>query len=224
MVFVAYEIFNFVAYLFNCYGKTLPLIGTFFLFVSLVSMVTITITVLAVSAPKKSAKFVFATFVNNTGWESNFMAFVVGLINPNWSFSCLDSATHLAEEVPHPERNIPFAILGTIAMGFTTSFIYVIAMFFSMKDLDELVNTPTWTPVLELYKQATGSIPGATFMEFLICFTGLGCQIACHTWQARLCWSFARDRGLPYSQMIPPSWAPLADTEISMTRPCAGRL
>lgn len=126
--------------------------------------------------------------------ESITLHSIVGLIRYR------DSATHLAEEVPHPERNIPFAIIGTVAIGFVTSFIYSIAMFFSMSDLDQLVNTPTLTPILELYYQATGSIPGATFMEFLICFTGLGCQIACHTWQARLCWSFARDRGLPGSR------------------------
>ncbi|CCX06689.1 choline transport protein [Pyronema domesticum] len=201
MVVVAYQIFNFIAYIFNCYGKSLPAVASFFLYVSLVSFVTITIAVLAKSSPKQSPKFVFATFVNNTGWESNFIAFIVGLINPNWSFSCLDSATHLAEEVPSPERNIPFAIIGTIAIGFFTSFLYSISMFFAINDLERLINTPTWTPILELYYQATGSIPGATFMEFLICFTGLGCQIACHTWQARLCWSFARDRGLPGSSL-----------------------
>ena len=200
MVFVAYQLFNFVAYLFNCYGKTLPALGNLFLYVSLVSFITITITVLAKASPKREAKFVFANFVNNTGWESGAIAFIVGLINPNWSFSCLDSATHLAEEVPSPERNIPFAIIGTVAIGFVTSFPYAIAMFFSMQDLDELVNTPTWTPIMALYFQATKSIPLSTFLEFLICFTGLGCQIACHTWQARLCWSFARDRGLPGSR------------------------
>lgn len=200
MVFVAYQIFNFIAYIFNCYGKSLPAIGNFFLYVSLVSFVVITITVLAKSSPKQDAKFVFANFVNNTGWESGFVAFIVGLINPNWSFSCLDSATHLAEEVPQPERSIPFAIMGTIAIGFFTSFIYSIAVYFSMSNLEGLVESPTGVPILALYYQATGSLPGATFLEFLICFTGLGCQIGCHTWQARLCWSFARDRGLPGSR------------------------
>lgn len=200
MVFVAYQVYNFVAYLFNCYGRSLPIVGVFFLWVSLSSFVVITITVLATSFPKQPAKFVFATFINNTGWENGGVAFLVGLINPNWSFSCLDSATHLAEEVPHPERNIPFAIMGTIAIGFLTSMVYCISMFFSIQDLDGLVNTPTLVPILELYYQATGSKAGALVLEFLIVFTGLGCQVACHTWQARLCWSFARDRGLPGSR------------------------
>lgn len=200
MTFVAYQIFNFIAFLFNCYGRALPTIGSAFMYISLASFTIITITVLAKSGPKQEAKFVFANFQNATGWSSNAIAFIVGLINPNWSFACLDSATHLAEEVLQPERVIPIAIMGTVAIGFTTAFLYSIAMFYSMTDLDKLVNTPTLVPILELYHQALGSRAGATGLEFLICLTGLGCQIACHTWQARLCWSFARDRGLPGSR------------------------
>lgn len=200
MVFVAYQIFNFVAFLFNCYGRSLPTIGSLFMYISLASFTVITITVLVKASPKQSAKFVFANFQNETGWQSGAIAFIVGLINPNWSFACLDSATHLAEEVANPERVIPIAIMGTVAIGFTTAFTYSIAMFFSMNNLSDLVQTPTLVPILELYRQATGSVAGATGLEFLVCLTGLGCQIACHTWQARLCWSFARDRGLPGSR------------------------
>ncbi|RPB27571.1 amino acid transporter [Terfezia boudieri ATCC MYA-4762] len=200
MVFVAYQLFNFVAFLFNCYGRALPTIGSAFMYISLASFTIITITVLVKASPKQNAKFVFANFQNETGWESSVIAFIVGLINPNWSFSCLDSATHLAEEVANPERVIPIAIMGTVAIGFITAFSYSIAMFFCMNNLSELVATPTLVPILELYRQATGSVSGATGLEFLVCLTGLGCQIACHTWQARLCWSFARDRGLPGSR------------------------
>ena len=201
MVFVAYQIFNFVAFLFNCYGRALPTIGSAFMYISLASFSIITITVLVKSAGNyQDAKFVFANFQNQTGWSSGAIAFIVGLINPNWSFACLDSATHLAEEVANPERVIPIAIMGTVAIGFTTALCYSIAMFFSMNDLDSLISTPTLVPILELYHQALGTVSGATGLEFLICLTGLGCQIACHTWQARLCWSFARDRGLPGSR------------------------
>ncbi|KAI5809786.1 choline transporter [Peziza echinospora] len=200
MVWVTYQIFNFIAFLFNCYGRILPTVGSVFMYISLCSFTVITITVLAKSKTKQSARFVFADFRNETGWASGGMAFIMGLINPNWSFSCLDSATHLAEEVLNPERVIPIAIMGTIAIGFITAFSYSIAMFFSMDDLPAMVNTPTLVPILELYRQAVGSVAGATGLEFLICLTGLGCQIACQTWQARLCWSFARDRGLPGSR------------------------
>jgi choline transport protein len=108
----------------------------------------------------------------------------------------------MAEEVQHPERMIPIAIMGTVAIGFVTSWFYSVAMFFSMNDLDALFNTLTKVPILELFHQALRSRAGAVVLESMIIVTGMGCQIASHTWQSRLCWSFARDRGLPGSRWL----------------------
>ena len=46
----------------------------------------------------------------------------------------------------------------------------------------------------------------------MIILTGCGCLIASHTWQARLCWSFARDGGLP-------GWKHLAKVHPSLMVP-----
>jgi len=191
MVLVAYEIVNVFAFLFNCYGRFLPRVATFTLWCSLLSFLVILITVPAAAPTHQSP-----------GWSSNSIAFIVGLINTNWAFACLDCATHMAEEVERPEKLIPIAIMGTVAIGFTTSWFYSIAMFFSMSDLDALFNTPTLVPILELFNQALQSHAGAVTLEAMIIVTGIGCQIASHTWQSRLCWSFARDRGLPGSRWL----------------------
>lgn len=153
----------------------------------------------------KPASFVFATFINNTGWDQAGIAFIVGLINTNWPFACLDCATHLAEEVPRPERNIPIAICGTVAIGFVTAWFFAISMFFSLYGpFEQLVGSPTGVPVLALFYSAltgrSAQVAGAIVLESLILATGLGCQIASHTWQSRLLWSFARDGGVPFSK------------------------
>lgn len=202
MVLIAYEIVNAFAFLFNCYGKFLPRVATFTLWCSLVSFLVILITVPAAAPTHQNPRFVFANFVNNTGWSSNGIAFIVGLVNTNWAFACLDCATHMAEEVQRPEKLIPIAIMGTVAIGFTTSWFYSIAMFFSMQSLNDLFDTPTLVPILELFHQALQSRAGAVVLEVMIIMTGMGCQIASHTWQSRLCWSFARDRGLPGSRWL----------------------
>ncbi|PIG82794.1 choline transport protein [Aspergillus arachidicola] len=182
--------------------QSLPTVATATLYISLISFAVILITVPATAPSHANAKFVFANFVNSTGWPSDGLAFLVGLINPNWVFACLDSATHLAEEVSRPERSIPIAILATVAIGFTTSWFYCIAMFFSVTNLDQILSTPTGVPILALFYQALQNKAGAIALESLILVTGIGCQIACHTWQSRLCWSFARDRGLPFSPFL----------------------
>lgn len=201
-VVLAYQLINLFCFFFNCVGKILPLVAKCTLYISLASFLVILVTIPACASPRASASYVFGHFVNSTGWESDGMAFIVGLINPNWIFACLDSATHLAEEVPNPERNIPIAIMATVAIGFVTSWTYCIAMFFGIKDLDELINTSTGVPILQLYYQALENKAGAIVLETLLLVTGMGCQIACHTWQSRLAWAFARDRGMPGHQWL----------------------
>ncbi|KAI1907529.1 hypothetical protein LOZ61_006076 [Ophidiomyces ophidiicola] len=199
---LAYQVINTFAFLFNCVGKLLPKVATVTLYTSLISFITILITVPAKAKTHQSPEFVFATFINSTGWKSNGIAYLVGLINCNWVFACLDSATHMAEEVARPEKAIPIAIMGTVAIGFTTAWCFVISMFFSLNDFDKVVNSATGVPILELFHQALGSRTGAIALQSLILATGMGCQIASHTWQSRLCWSFARDRGLPFHALL----------------------
>lgn len=201
-VLVAYQLINIFLFGFNCLGRILPTISSATLYISLISFVVILITVPASSDTHQDPAFVFATFINATGWKSNGIAFIVGLINPNWAFGCLDCATHMAEEVLRPERNIPIAIMGTVAIGFVTSWFYCISMMFSATNFDALLDTATGVPILELFYQALGSRAGAIVLESLLIATGMGCLIAGHTWQSRLCWSFARDGGLPFSKVL----------------------
>ncbi|KAK6454704.1 amino acid permease-domain-containing protein [Scheffersomyces xylosifermentans] len=199
-VFVTYEIANILLVFFNIWEKPLPAISKSSLYISLSSFVIITIVILSkASGDFQPAKFVFVEFTNGTGWSSSGIAFIVGLINPNWSFSCLDAATHLSEELLDPRRQIPIAIIGTVVIGFVTSFTYSIAMFFSIKDLESIYNSNTGVPIMDIFYQVVNNKAGAVCLEVLILLTAIGCNIASHTWQARLCWSFARDNGLPGS-------------------------
>lgn len=200
-VFVTYEIVNVLLVFFNIWEKPLPKISQGALYVSLFSFVVITITVLAKSSGNfNSAHFVFVEFNNGTGWSTSGIAFIVGLINPNWSFSCLDAATHMAEETLSPQTDIPKAIIGTVIIGFLTAFPYAISMFFSIRNLDDILNSNTGVPIMDIFHQALQSRGGAIVLNCLILLTAIGCNIASHTWQSRLCWSFARDNGLPGSR------------------------
>ncbi|KAL8938718.1 MAG: hypothetical protein Q9211_003076 [Gyalolechia sp. 1 TL-2023] len=201
-VFVSYQILNIFAFFFNCYARALPALGQITLWTSLVSFFVILVAVPAKAPTHQHAKFVFANFVNETGWSQNGIAFIVGLINTNYAFACLDCATHLSEEIHRPEKMIPVAILSTVAIGFVTSWTFSIALFFSMSNVEDLSETATGVPLLALFDQALNSKAGAIALEALVIATGIGCLIASHTWQSRLCWSFARDHGIPFSSFF----------------------
>lgn len=202
MVFVTFQLTNFITFLFNCYGKALPSIAKAALYISLASYFVITITVLACSSGSyQTPHFVFVQFDNQTGWSSSAIAFITGLINPNWCFSCLDCATHMAEEAEEPERKIPIAIMGTVAIGFITSFTYVIAMFFSIQNFDDIMTSNTGVPILDIINQAVKNRGGVMFLMTMFLLTAWGCNISGQTWMSRLCWSYSRDNGLPGSHI-----------------------
>lgn len=202
-LFIVYQLVNLALVGFNCYGRLLPIFASGALYLSLISYIVITITVLACAKGNyNSADFVFVIFENETGWKSSAIAFIVGLINPSWGFACLDAATHLAEEVHNPERIIPIAIMGTVSIGLVTSLTYAIAMFFSIRDLNALINSGTGFPILDIFHQALSNRIGAVCLGTMILVSTFGAGIASHTWQARLCWSFSRDNGLPFSKYL----------------------
>src|SRR5437764_9799290 len=81
-----------------------------------------------------------------------FIAFLSVDSSSSWCFACLDSVTHMAEEIPRPDRNIPKALLSTVALGFFTAFPYCIGMFFGISDLDAVTGSDTGVPIFEIYR------------------------------------------------------------------------
>jgi choline transport protein len=53
----------------------------------------------------------------------------------------VDASMHLAEECKEPERTIPTAILGAIAIGFLTSFPFSIANLYAISDFDKVLTS-----------------------------------------------------------------------------------
>ena len=92
-------------------------------------------------------------------------------------------------------------------------------MFFSIVgDFSDILGSLTLVPVLELFYQALSNKGGAVFLEALIIATGLGCLVASHTWQSRLCWSFARDRGLPGHRWLAPGASDIGRSAVCALR------
>jgi choline transport protein len=61
----------------------------------------IMITVAATAPSHRDSEFVFRTWINKTGWESNVICFITGLVNPLYSLGGLDGISHITEEMPN---------------------------------------------------------------------------------------------------------------------------
>jgi len=67
---------------------------------------------------------------------------MTGLLNPNFIYSGLDGAIHLAEECKNASKAVPQALLSTVGIGFITSFGFAVAMTYSYIDSDAVLASP----------------------------------------------------------------------------------
>lgn len=80
--------------------------------------------------------------------------------------------------------------------------VMVFTLIFTMGDLEQIAETPTGYPFIQVFLNATGSKAGTTIMTLCIILPLTGSVIACIATASRQIWSFARDQGIPFSGTI----------------------
>ncbi|TXT07291.1 hypothetical protein VHUM_03461 [Vanrija humicola] len=157
LLYVALAIVPFVLNTF--FVRALPAVDRLGGIWSIIGIIVVSITILATSRGNfQDAKFVFATFYNETGWPDG-MAFILGLLQSTFGLTAFDAVTHLIEEMPKPSRNAPKTMVMAIILGAGTSFIFTIILLFVIRDFDTVVSAATG-PILQIYYQATNSQAG----------------------------------------------------------------
>ncbi|KAJ4295642.1 hypothetical protein N0V90_007655 [Kalmusia sp. IMI 367209] len=199
-IFVIYQGLNLATASVVLFGnRIIPSLNKFSLFYLQIGWLVVLITVVACAPTHQNPEFVFRTWINNTGWQNNVIAFAVGLVNPLYSLGGLDGVTHITEEMPNPSRNAPMAIAITLTIAFFTGLSYLIGLMFSVQDYSALATTNTGLPLAELFRQATQSAGGAFGLTFIL-FIALGpCVISSQLSTSRVMWAFARDGAMPWS-------------------------
>lgn len=122
-------------------------------FATLGSFFVITITCVArSSANYQPSVSVWGTFVNDSGWSSGGVAFLTGLVTPNYMYAGIDGALHLAEECKNASTVVPRALMSTLLIGFVSSFTFMVAMLYCTSDLDAVVASATGYVCIPIFR------------------------------------------------------------------------
>ncbi|EFQ97951.1 choline transporter [Nannizzia gypsea CBS 118893] len=207
MGFVVFQLINIVTCFGACFEYILPKISKALLLVNVLSVGAIIITLFATAKTHTSAKDFFKV-TNISGWP-NGVAFLIGLNGSNWCFSCLDVATHLAEEIPSPSTNIPKALIWTIVIAFSSGLLMILAVLVNIGP----INTPDYSGLTVLH-HITGSKAAAIGLWVPVLFLVFASVWSIQTWQSRLAWSLSRESGFPlhryFSKVFPkPFYTPI---------------
>ncbi|KAK0375081.1 amino acid permease [Colletotrichum limetticola] len=204
-VFIVYIIATWLACAIVCLANSaMPRINDFGVFAIVAGFLITVITVAVMPGrdgrpPHASSSFVWTEWTADIGYPNGFV-FVAGMLNGAFSVGAVDATTHLAEEIPNPQRNVPIALGLQLGIGFITGFCYLVTIMYAINDYDALFESPY--PIAEIYRQATGSAAGATGLLalVLICIglTLMGLYITC----GRTLWALARDGASPRPSLL----------------------
>ncbi|KAK5064595.1 hypothetical protein LTR84_000428 [Exophiala bonariae] len=204
-VFVTYVITTWIACTLVClFNNAMPYLNQIGIFFILAGFI-ITIVVCAVM-PGRGGRpghatnaFVWKDWTADIGYPSGFV-FVAGMLNGAFSVGTPDTTTHLAEEIPYPQRNVPIAIFCQVSIGFVTGLTYLIAIMYAINDYDALFLSPY--PIAEIYRQATGSADGAIGLLSLVMICIGICVVGLYITSGRTLWALSRDGALPFPRIF----------------------
>ncbi|KAF2688763.1 amino acid permease-like protein [Lentithecium fluviatile CBS 122367] len=186
----------------NIFGaKYLDLINKICIYWTASSVIIILITLLTMADTRRDASFVFAHYdASQSGWPSGW-AFFVGLLQAAYTLTGYGMVAAMCEEVQNPEREVPKAIVLSVAAAGVTGVIYLIPILFVLPDVTLLLEVANGQPIGLLFKTVTGSAGGGFGLLFLILgilfFAGVGALTAA----SRCTYAFARDGAIPGSRL-----------------------
>jgi amino acid transporter len=159
----------------------------------LIGTLLIIVVALVLTPNKPSAKWVFTYFENDTGFSSSSYAFLIGLLQSQYTLSGFDSAAHMSEETRDAARSAPRGILYAIGAAAITGFIFMLSVNFCVQDFQRQIVETTMSPQMtQVFLDGVGYkwtvvftvvIMGAMF------FSGSALTLG----SSRMVYAFARD-------------------------------
>lgn len=163
-------------------------------------LVTCCIALLAKTEHKHSASYVFTNVDSTSGWTPVGFSFLFGFLSVSWTMTDYDATAHITEEISQPEIKAPWAISMAMLFTYVAGWLFNIVLCFCMGDPAEILASPIYQPVGQLFYNSLGRSGGLfyTIAAFIIlqfvCFTAMQAL-------ARTVFAFSRDRLIPGSRI-----------------------
>lgn len=110
-------------------------------------------------------------------------------------------------------------MITSVGLNAISGFVMLVTVCFTLGDINDILATKTGYPFIQVFYNATNSLPGTNTMTAVIILTLTASSITEIATASRQLWSFARDRGLPFSEFFGKVREPiLTDYKIILTR------
>ncbi len=148
-------------------------------------------------APRRPLSFAFTTRFTTSHYPY-WWAFLVGLLQAQWTLTGYDASAHVTEETVDPRRNAPWGMFNAVLLSGVIGYVLLLAVTLAIKDLPAAAAAPN--PFIYVAQQALGGRAG-TGLVWAILPAMWFCGLSSVTTNARMIFAFARDGGLPRSDL-----------------------
>jgi amino acid transporter len=144
--------------------------------------------------------------VNSNGRSPYWWAFLLGLLQAQWTYTGFDASAHMAEETQDPRRRAPWGIVLSVAVSGAVGYLLLLALTLAVSDLNGVLaakdegGNPVPTAIAVM-QQALGPRAG-TAMGGLASMAMWFCGLSCIASASRAMYSLARDGGTPFSMAL----------------------
>lgn len=149
-----------------------------------------------------TAQSVWLTAFNQGGWPTQGLSYCVGFLGNVATFVGADASVHMAEEVSNAALTIPRAICAGMIINGIIGFAMMVTTLYCLGDVDSLLEGKTGFPFIQIFFNSAGSAGGAVGMGVVVLILTWMCAMGITTTASRMTWAFARDKGLPFSNML----------------------
>ena len=187
------------------YGvKLLSILNDFSVTVHIVGVVVL-VAALLFLAPKQPVSFLFQG-INSNGRSFYWWAFVLGLLQAQWTYTGFDASAHMAEETEDPRRHAPWGIVLSVAVSGVVGYLLLIALTLAIRNIPGVLGAKDAAgnaipAVIAILDTALGARAGNA-MAALASMAMWFCGLSCITSASRALYSLARDEGTPYARLL----------------------
>ncbi len=144
-------------------------------------------------APLKPISFVFKTHWSASSYPF-WWAFLIGLLQPQWTLTGYDASAHITEETLDPKRNAPWGMFLAVLISGIIGFIMNLVTTLAIQDLP--ATAAASNPYLYIFNTALGGLSG-TLILWMVSGAMWFCGLSALTSSARMLFAFSRDKGMP---------------------------
>ena len=156
-------------------------------------------------APRQPAGFLLQA-VNSNGRSPYWWAFLLGLLQAQWTYTGFDASAHLAEETADPRRHAAWGVVLSVAVSGVVGYLLILALALGIRSLPEALGAHDLQgnaipAAIAIFQGGLGARAGnalAALASVAMWFCGLSCV----TSASRTVYALARDHGTPFAPLL----------------------